>query len=242
MRTRAGVGVLTGIALMIVVAVVDGTRAQNAEAPTQFTTTVHGTAPAGIDGRWFALAHLDLPGDRVINVVSLLNVDLDAPEPSVTKLLVKLPEALQKAFDSANESSQAWNPTPDDLATIAASWEELPPSDEGVATVETDVFSHDAFDDTISGNPGMAEARWAVRQKQNYRGGPNRPINQVSVMAITEDRPDGWSGPYASVTVAAAPFPIPIAFNGTVDVHRLADDAGKGFFARLFDVFSGCGR
>jgi len=244
MRTRAGFGGSIGIALgiAIAIAVVDGTRAEDAEAPTEFITTVHGTAPAGVDGRWFTLAHLDLPGERVINVVSLLDVDLEAPEPSVTKRFVKLPEPLQKAFDAANEVSQAWNPTADDLATIAASWDELPPSDDGVATLETDVFSHDAFDETISGTAGMADARWAVRQKQSYHRGNNRPVNQVSVIAITADRPDGWSGPYASVTVAAAPFPIPIAFNGTVDVHRLPDGAGKGLLARIFDVFAGCGR
>jgi hypothetical protein len=240
MRTRAGVGVLIGIAL--VMAVVDGTRAQSEDPPPQFTTRVHGTAPADVDGRWVVLAHLSLPGERVVNVVSLLDVKLAAPEPSVTKLFVQMPEALQQAFEAANQESQAWNPTPDDIAAIAAAWEELPPSNEGVALVETDVFAHEAFDDTISTNAGMKDARWAIRQKQSYRPGASRPVNQVSVIAITADRPDGWSGPYATVTVAAAPFPIPIAFSGTVDVHRLADGAGRGFLARIFDVFSGCGR
>lgn len=250
MRMRAKFGAL--IVVVLAVGVVARTRAQDAkptppadEAPT-FTTTIEGTAPKGIDGRWFALAHLALPKDRVINVAAFLDVDLEAPEPTVTKRFVKLPEAQQKAFDAANLESKAWNPTADELNEIAATWDELPPDDQGVATLETAVFSHDAFDDTISENPGMKDARWAIRQKAAFRPGNNRAMTQVNVLAVTEDRPDGWSGPFATVTVAAAPFPVPIAFNGTVDIHRLPErlpeNASRGFLARFFDVFSGCGR
>lgn len=244
MRTRAKFGAL----IVVVLAVSAGTRAQDAE-PTppaddapQLTTAVDGTAPKGIDGRWFALAHLALPKDQVINVVAFLDVDLEAPEPTVTKRFVKLPEAQQTAFDAANRESKSWSPTADELTEIAAMWDELPPDDQGVTALETVVFSHDAFDATISENPGMKDARWAIRQKAAFRPGDNRAMSQVNVLAVTEDRPDGWSGPYATVTVAAAPFPVPIAFNGTVDIHRLPENASRGFLARFSDMFSGCGR
>jgi hypothetical protein len=225
--------------------IVAGTRAQDtALAPPQFTTKIMGTAPKGIDGRWFTIAHLDLPGegDRVVNVAGFLDVRLEAPEPSVTKLYVGLPDALQQALEAANDANQAWTPTADDIRTIAESWAELPPDPQGVATLETDVFSADAFDETITANEGMSKARWAFRQKEGYHGGGNRPMNQVMILTAVEDLEDGWRGPYASVTVAAAPFPVPIAFNGTADIHRLDETASRGFLAGFLDMFSGCGR
>jgi len=241
MRTRAKIGALSVVVLAL--GIVAGTRAQDTALPLpQFTTKIMGTAPKGIDGRWFTLAHLDLPDDRVINVVGFLDVHLEAPEPSVTKLYAKLPDAQQQAFEAANKANKAWTPTADDISTIAGSWESLPPDPQAVATLETDIFSADAFDDTITANEGMAKARWAFRQRETYHPGGNRPVNQVMILSAVEDLQDGWRGPYASVTVAAAPFPIPIAFNGTVDIHRLDESASGGFFARLFDMFSGCGR
>jgi hypothetical protein len=242
MRTRAIIGAL--VVVGSAVGLVAGSRAQDAALPpTEYTTKIMGTAPKGIDGRWFTIAHLMLPDTRVINVAGFLDVRLEASQPTVTKRYVKLPDALQQAFEAANAANQAWTPSPDDVRAVAAAWDELPPDPQGVATLETDVFSPDAFDETITGNPGMDKARWAFRQKETFHGGGNRPVNQVMILTSVEDLADGWRGPYASVTVAAAPFPVPIAFNGTADIHRLDETAGGGgFLARFFDMFSGCGR
>jgi hypothetical protein len=241
MRTRASIGALVVVVSAMVV--VAGIGAQDTLPPPQFTTRIMGTAPTGIDGRWFTIAHLKLPDGRVVNVAGFLDVRLEAPEPSVTRRYVKLPDALQQALEAGNDSKQAWTPSAEDIRIIAAAWDELPPDPEQpVATVETDVFSPDAFDETITGNEGMAKARWAFRQKESFHPGGNRPVNQVIILTAVEDVEDGWRGPYASVTVAAAPFPVPIASSGTADIHRLGEKASGGLLARFFDMFSGCGR
>jgi len=50
-----------------------------------------------------------------------------------------------------------------------------------------------------------------------------------------------YSGPYLAVAVAAAPFPIPIKFEGTFRLIPLVPDAGS-FWARVGDFFAGCGK
>jgi hypothetical protein len=67
-------------------------------------------------------------------------------------------------------------------------------------------------------------------------------MKDVMLYGATAETPDGWKGNYASATVAAAPFPIPISFGGTFRMYRLDAVPQRGFLERIMRVFSGCGR
>jgi len=70
------------------------------------------------------------------------------------------------------------------------------------------------------------------------------------LIAVAENYPtlkandSGYVGNYSTAIIAAAPLPIPLAFDGTFQAYRLspAPARAKGFLARLADLFAGCGR
>jgi len=76
----------------------------------------------------------------------------------------------------------------------------------------------------------------------DFNPGGQRPMREVLLYGAKEQQSDGWRGAYASATIAAAPFPIPISFAGTFRMYQLELVPRRRFLERIFDLFTGCAR
>src|SRR4029077_1341485 len=119
------------------------------EAPTKQHTTVKGTPPADLDGRWLSVGVIELPNDRRRTVASLLEFTGSGPDLSMTERFSQLPQAQQKVLDAANAGDQEWKPSREDLTAVAKAWCSLPLLETHIATIETDIVARDQFDDAF---------------------------------------------------------------------------------------------
>ena len=69
--------------------------------------------------------------------------------------------------------------------------------------------------------------------------GGNRPTNQANLVAPKKLEDGVWSGDYLAVAVAAAPFPVPIKFEGTFRLIPIGRT--RSWWSRVGDFFAGCG-
>ena len=80
--------------------------------------------------------------------------------------------------------------------------------------------------------------------EQTLGGEAGSPVMRQSqrFVATAPRVPVGYTGRYTVVTVAAAPFPVPITYKGTFRMMRLgAEPEPAGWLARLLAMFKGCG-
>jgi hypothetical protein len=217
------------------------------EGPPEQRTVVHGTPPADLAGRWLVVGWVELPRQQgARTTVAFWEITGAGEQTAIKVRFFPLPEAQQKAIDAANTATQQWRPSATDLAQVAATWDAAKETDPHLATIENEIWMHDAFDDDFRREPKTKDAIWAVRQKEDFRPSAAPAVRQINVYGALEAKEGGYAGSYASATLAAAPFPIPITLNGTFQSYRLDTSAPppspRGFLARLMDTFSGCGR
>ena len=233
--------------LMIVVALAPLARGQEpgatAPVPTLQKTKVLGTPPEGLGGRWLALGLIKLPSGIIRNNPALWEVTGAGSEMTLYVRIADLPGAQKQAADAASAGEKAWEPTREDLQAIAAGWDSLPPQAARTVTVETDLSSHDAFDEAARGDSMSKDALWLVRQTFTLDETAAPVIRQAAVYAATtrSTGPWAWEGNYTYVILAAAPFPIPITLNGSFRLYPLSPPT-TGLLVRLFDALKGCGR
>jgi len=205
-------------------------------------TIVQGAVP-DLAGRWMALGWLELPGGRQTTVPMFWEVKTTDGKPVLTQKFVNLPSPMKDAFDKSNVNATLWRPSADDLAKLGSGWESLPTVDSHVAHVKSDISGSDAFDDSIKKEPRAKDAKWVVRQRWDFDGKAGPLNRQVMVYSVMDQTGQDFTGNLDSAMVAAAPFPIPISFKGTFRLYRLSEEAApRGFWARLSDIFAGCGR
>jgi len=212
--------------------------------PPQQTTKILGELPADLPGRWLALGQVALASGNRRSVPVLWEITRADGNLVLTVEFATLPPAMQKAVDDSNAAEKGWTPTPADLAALADGWDTLPRGQPGVATVETELIGHDAYDEEIKKDDAVKDTLWMVRTSQSFLPSAAPMIKQVSVYGASRAVGNGWEGTFAHLMLAAAPFPIPISLKGDFHLYRLGGSGGpaKGFLARLFDAFSGCGR
>lgn len=213
-------------------------------APGQIVheTTVQGTVP-DLTGRWLALGWIELPGGRQTTIPMFWEVTTADGKPALTQRFVSLPSPMKEAFDKSNANATLWRPSADDLAKLATDWSSLPTTENHVAHVKTDISGSDAFDDSIKNEPRSKDSKWVVRQRWDFDGKAGPLNRQVMVYSVMDQTGQDYTGNFDSAMVASAPFPIPISFKGTFRLYRLSEEsAHRGFFARLSDLFAGCGR
>jgi hypothetical protein len=99
----------------------------------------------------------------------------------------------------------------------------------------------DAFDATFTSDARTRDAQWVLQQTETFDASAAPAVRQVAVYGVLEARDGGYRGNYLNTLLAAAPFPIPITFNGTFQLIRL-EAPRPGLLARLADLLSGCGR
>jgi len=209
--------------------------------PPAQDTVVHGTPP-GLAGRWLALGWLGLQGDNSITVPAFWDIAVHDGKPQLRQRFVALPAPLKAALEEASAAGRRWEPSAADLATITAGWDRLvPDSDARVARVEHEIATPDGFDDSLKAEPRTREATWVVRQRVDMDPSGAPVIRQVNVYAALSAADGGWSGNFDAATIAAAPFPIPILAKGSFRLYPIKP-AARGWLARVFDLFRGCGR
>lgn len=210
------------------------------QPPTVQETTVRGTVP-DLSGRWLVLVRIDVPGGQIRTTAMFWEVEQREGKLAFNTRYVSMPSAEQAEIDKANGASQDWRPSPDQLARIAAAWDAFPPQTTRPARVDHTLTGRDAFDQTFTSEPRARDARWVLLQNDLMDASAAPTIRQVSMYAALAPRDGGYTGNYTTTVIAAAPFPIPISFQGTFQLYRLPT-TGRGLLARLTDLFSGCGR
>jgi hypothetical protein len=239
MRAFAGLGLF---ALVVAVAGAQdpSTTSTTLDRPTPTqTTTVEGAAPA-IEGRWLVLPSVGIGQSAKRLVPSVLEIGTKDGVLDIQERHVVLPAEQNATLQRANEElGGVWAPGPTDLAAIAAAWDTLTPEDRGIASIQHQVTGRDAFGEDLTSEAVSKDALWVIRQSYVFQPGASRPVNQANLLAPLKHEGGVWSGNYLAVVVAAAPFPVPIKFEGTFQMLPLERPA-QSFWARLAGVFRGC--
>jgi hypothetical protein len=239
----------TVIAVTLVAALVGVARVQGEDAappsttiPTSeatHSTTVEGTEPK-LEGRWLLLASVGLAQGAKRIIPSVFDVRRVDGKLELRERHIVLPQAQNEALRRANEElGGVWSPNDDDLAAIDAAWQTMQPEDRGISQFTYQLTGRDAFDDDLKKEPATKDALWVLRQSYIFLPGGSRPVNQANLIAPHKLEDGVYSGDYLAVAVAAAPFPIPIKFDGT---FRLIPIGHASFWTRLGDFFAGCNR
>jgi hypothetical protein len=223
-----------GISLALSAVLLMPLSARTDETPAiEQQTTVHGTPPA-LAGHWLALGHIELPGGKLRSVPALWEVIQHDGQPEIRQRFVGLPPEQQRALEQATSKEQKWQPTPADLGAIQAAWDSLPPrGGERVKQLNHELFSADALDETMQSAPETKGSLWILREVESFLPGQGAAMTQISVYAAHEARDGGYSGKFVLVNMVAAPFPIPISFQGTFEMLPVAEGAAPTLFQRV---------
>ncbi len=209
---------------------------------TQFTTKVQGTVPE-LFGRWLVVGYVGLPNDPAGVPISLAwDITRVDGAPHVVVRYGGLPPDMKAAYDAAAAQRTPWEPTAQQLRELRDGWDSLEPDHPPVASIETTISGADTPGDLAKAEPTMKDAMFTIALVTMFTPGPDRPSKDVMVFGATEKTDDGFKGVYAGVTLASAPFPIPISFKGTFRMYRVGDAPQVSWWQRVLDMFKGCGR
>ena len=241
------------VTMLVVLGVLGGVeRAPGDEAPSSSTTTtlprpaltqttqIEGTPP-DLEGRWLFLATLGIGTSPRRVMPSAFDVTRRDGTLEIRERHIVLPPAQNQAIQHANSAlGGMWAPRQSDLDAIATAWDTLEPEDRGIAQIVHQLTGRDAFDDDLKKEALTKDALWVLRQSYVFLPGGNRPVNQGNLIAPLAFEDGVYSGNFLAVTVAAAPFPIPIKFEGTFRLIRIGAGS-RSLWSRLGDFFAGCG-
>ncbi len=216
-----------------------------AAAPIPQETVVLGTPPADLEGRWLVMMWMELAQGNIANAANFWEIARHDGKLVVTARFVRLPTEIQAAMDKASGEHVIWKPSPADVERVRAEWDQLPTFDSHMAQVKHEISARDGFPEEVKQEARTKDAIWVNRQRYDADPSGAPMIRQVQVyaaLASTED--GGYSGNFDGLSLAAAPFPIPLKFTGTFQLYPIdhREPAPRGFLARLLDALAGCGR
>ena len=212
--------------------------APTSPAAIEHQTTVRGTLP-DLEGRWLLLARVGVGESPQRLLASGIDVTRKHGALQLRERHLVLPPAQQAALHQGNETGKPWEPTPADLDAIRSAWDSMDLENRGISSMTHELTGRDAFDDALKGDGITKGALWVVRQAYVFEPGGGRPMRQANIWAVTKEENGVYSGTYVAVAVAAAPFPIPIRFDGTFRLLPLGRP-DRSFWSRIADVFTGC--
>lgn len=205
-------------------------------------TKILGTPPH-LGGRWLAVAALELTDGKHNTLTAFWDVSMRDEPPSLVHRFVDLPPAQKAAMEGLGAEGKAWSPTPDDLAAIAAAWDAAPPIESHVRHVQNSITGKDGFDESLVKEARTRDAIWVIRERLDLHPSGAPVVRYAFVWAAMAATGADYTGNFDGVTIAAAPFPIPISVKGSFRAYQLDQHAPRGGIAtRLRDFFRGCGK
>lgn len=122
---------------------------------------------------------------------------------------------------------ELWSPSEADLKKLAATWHELvAPKRATFVGGDFEVIDAGAYDPTQRKDVELEDTIFAIIA--NMAGNPLTGGGSViGIYGIRETGLGKLSGSYVEATLASAPFPISVDFNGTFRMIRLADYSTK---------------
>ena len=192
-------------------------------------TTVQGTPPADLVGRWLALATLDLPNDKKRAVPYFWEIVRADGSLALNVHFVWPPDAQKEAMREANRTAGVWKPLPEDLTVLREAWNDMKPWG-GVPRVDVELRG-------IGAAKGGADALWDATIVYTFAMPSGVTVRQSSDYTARAAEAGTYSGPFETTV----DMPVPTRMGGTFVLYRL-DEPKRGFFARFSDLLSGCGR
>ena len=212
------------------------------QPPPVFTTKVQGTVP-DLTGRWLVVGYVGLPNDPAGVPISLAwEITQSGGTPHLVARYGALPADMKAEYEGAAAQRKPWEPTEQQLHQLRDAWDTLQPDTPPVASIETTISGPDAPGDLAKTEPTMNDSLFVIAMVIVFTPGPDRPTKDVMVFGAKEKTDDGYRGTYAGVTLASAPFPIPITFKGTFRMYRVGPPPQASWWRGVLDMFKGCGR
>ena len=143
----------------------------------------------------------------------------------IETLDLKLPMA--DAVQERRKARELWMPSPDDAATVGASWWKLPAADPiSYIRGEHKMYGENAYNSTLSNDPHLDGSKFALVMdlEGNPMTGGGKIIDIFGFESVT---PDKLEGSYIHGIVTTAPFPINLQFVGRFTMTRLEDYSTK---------------
>jgi hypothetical protein len=172
-------------------------------------------------------------------IVRLLEVRDGADHLEVLLGPTQLPQEMQAAMTGAPAGSP-WVPSASDLRTLDRQWDALRAADPArAATVENQLLAAGEYPPEMTSDPRFRDTALAIVTRETFPGG--QIAKTVSIWSVRDAASAPPAGPFGVLSIASAPFPIPISLKGTYRGYRV-DAGGGGLLARVLGLFSGCGR
>ena len=133
----------------------------------------------------------------------------------------------KKELLARSRKHELWSPTEEDLLVLRTGWHKLPPPERATFVGgEYEVVSQAAYNAPQRKDEHLEDTLFAIIAKLKGHplagGGTN-----IGVYGVREVSTGRIAGSYVESTLASAPFPISIDFNGTFELLRLDDYSDK---------------
>ncbi len=184
---------------------------------------MRGTVPSLL-GRWLVASVVKLPNNTERPIPSVWEIVPGEGHENLTIRFVDLPAPQKQTIEELNKKGQGWTPTAADLRAIASQWDDLPVSTAAaVAEVATEIVGRDGFDDAFKTEPKSKDAVWVIRQALTMQRSAAPVVRGVNIYATLDEKDGVPRGNLVTATIAVAPFPVPITFEGSFALYRLPD-------------------
>jgi hypothetical protein len=201
------------------------------------STQVDGTLPSDLRGVWLLVPVVEFPQGKH-PLARIYEIDGEPTAPQIHLIAKDLPGRFNEELHTAQTEQRGWEPSAADLRELARRWDALvPPADE-VHTIRYRVAGPDAYDEALKTDASTAGSRFAIVVTEMYNPKPNHATQSIFSYGAREIGADLISGSHVQGTVAAAPFPIPLSFNGSFRMYRLAP-AERDWRWRAWRVITG---
>lgn len=210
--------------------------------PFRENTTVLGKVDTDLSGVWLLLANAEVAAGKFKTFPQILRVEKGPDGPHFHLLDVRLPAAMAaQVKDSSLRTLTKWQPSAEQLQSLAASWASLEPAKEKTL----DEFLYDKVEYVLAAPDSYAQAfpkrdavlskvlensRWSLTVDETYR--PRdlpadariaQLIERKTIYAAQDASPERIRGGLVLGFVAAgAGTPLPFNFGGDFVLYRLA--------------------
>jgi len=139
----------------------------------------------------------------------------------ITQNDVRLPFADE--LEATRQEPEFFSLSKEDLARLKDEWWRLPASEPPLfAGGEHRVVASSDYDLGMRQDDNLRDSQFAIVSTM-AGASPKGGGKSISIYAVRKVSDDEISGSYVSSTLATAPFPISIDFNGTFTLYKLAD-------------------